>query len=50
VHSLKDELHYEPIECVINREQRVNCRKEGSEVYVPFSFLRKYFEVSVCVQ
>lgn len=33
------------IKCVINDDYAVPCRKEGSEVFVPFSFLRKYFEV-----
>ncbi|KAH8041687.1 hypothetical protein HPB51_017489 [Rhipicephalus microplus] len=33
------------IKCVINEDYAVPCRKEGSEVFVPFSFLRKYFEV-----
>lgn len=33
------------IDCVINGEYTVSCRREGSEVYVPFSFLHKYFEV-----
>uniref|UniRef100_A0A147BGL5 heparosan-N-sulfate-glucuronate 5-epimerase n=1 Tax=Ixodes ricinus TaxID=34613 RepID=A0A147BGL5_IXORI len=33
------------IPCIINDEYSVSCRREASEVYVPFSFLRKYFEV-----
>ncbi|XP_046389558.1 D-glucuronyl C5-epimerase B [Ischnura elegans] len=36
---------YEEIDCHINGEYSVNCRKEGEEIYVPFSFLHKYFEV-----
>lgn len=39
VHSMQE------IGCLINNEYAVSCRKEGSEVYLPFSFLRKYFEV-----
>lgn len=35
----------EEIDCDINGEYMVGCRKEGEEVYVPFSFLHKYFEV-----
>uniref|UniRef100_A0A2R5LJV9 heparosan-N-sulfate-glucuronate 5-epimerase n=1 Tax=Ornithodoros turicata TaxID=34597 RepID=A0A2R5LJV9_9ACAR len=35
----------EEITCVINNEYSLSCRKEGSEVYVPFSFLQRYFEV-----
>ncbi|KAL0268106.1 UNVERIFIED_CONTAM: hypothetical protein PYX00_010175 [Menopon gallinae] len=38
-------LGFEEIECVINQEYSVSCRKEGEEVYLPFSFLHKYFEV-----
>lgn len=34
------------IDCYINNEFTVNCRKEGDEVYLPFSFLHRYFEVS----
>ncbi|KAG0726059.1 D-glucuronyl C5-epimerase B [Chionoecetes opilio] len=33
------------IPCVINRETEVSCRREQSEVFVPFSFLHSYFEV-----
>nr|CAD7402032.1 unnamed protein product [Timema poppensis] len=36
---------YEEIDCHINGEFTVGCRKEGGEVYLPFSFLHKYFEV-----
>ncbi|XP_069683353.1 D-glucuronyl C5-epimerase B [Periplaneta americana] len=36
---------YEEIDCHINGEYSVGCRKEGGEIYVPFSFLHKYFEV-----
>ncbi|KAL3215840.1 hypothetical protein MRX96_033449 [Rhipicephalus microplus] len=32
------------IKCVINEDYAVPCRKEGSEVFVPFSFLRKYLK------
>uniref|UniRef100_T1JNE4 heparosan-N-sulfate-glucuronate 5-epimerase n=1 Tax=Strigamia maritima TaxID=126957 RepID=T1JNE4_STRMM len=35
----------EEIECLINGEYPISCRREGQEVYVPFSFLHKYFEV-----
>lgn len=35
----------EEIECVINGEDVIGCRKEGDEVYVPFSFLHRYFEI-----
>ncbi|XP_045161241.2 D-glucuronyl C5-epimerase-like isoform X2 [Mercenaria mercenaria] len=33
------------IECEINREYSVQCRKDNNEVYLPFSFIQKYFEV-----
>ncbi|KAG7307015.1 hypothetical protein JYU34_007148 [Plutella xylostella] len=33
------------IECFINGEYAVACRREHDEVYVPFSFIHKYFEI-----
>ncbi|CAH2274534.1 D-glucuronyl C5-epimerase [Pelobates cultripes] len=36
---------YEDLDCVINEDQVVRCRREGSEVYMPFSWVEKYFEV-----
>lgn len=33
------------IDCVINSEYSIGCRKEGDEVYLPFTFIKKYFEV-----
>ncbi|XP_053319567.1 D-glucuronyl C5-epimerase [Spea bombifrons] len=36
---------YEDIDCVINEDQVVRCRREGNEVYMPFSWAEKYFEV-----
>ncbi|KAL4706324.1 hypothetical protein ACJJTC_004933 [Scirpophaga incertulas] len=33
------------IDCLINGEYTVACRREKNEVYVPFSFLHKYFEI-----
>ncbi|KAL0841693.1 hypothetical protein ABMA28_013966 [Loxostege sticticalis] len=33
------------IECVINGEYSVACRRDRDEVYVPFSFIHKYFEI-----
>lgn len=35
----------EEIDCDINGEYTIGCHKEGDEVYIPFSFLQKYFEV-----
>ncbi|XP_055855063.1 D-glucuronyl C5-epimerase B [Episyrphus balteatus] len=34
------------IDCLINQEYTIHCKRENEEVYVPFSFLRSYFEVS----
>ncbi|KAE8739430.1 hypothetical protein FOCC_FOCC015071 [Frankliniella occidentalis] len=36
---------YEEIDCLINGDIALKCRKEGDEVYLPFSFIHKYFEV-----
>ncbi|KAK0174354.1 hypothetical protein PV327_010136 [Microctonus hyperodae] len=36
---------YQEIDCNINGGYLVGCRREGDEVYIPFSFIRKYFEV-----
>lgn len=30
---------------MINQEYSIGCRKEGDEIYMPFSFIKKYFEV-----
>nr|XP_034337352.1 D-glucuronyl C5-epimerase B [Crassostrea gigas]XP_034337353.1 D-glucuronyl C5-epimerase B [Crassostrea gigas]XP_034337354.1 D-glucuronyl C5-epimerase B [Crassostrea gigas]XP_034337355.1 D-glucuronyl C5-epimerase B [Crassostrea gigas]XP_034337356.1 D-glucuronyl C5-epimerase B [Crassostrea gigas] len=38
-------VNYEEIECVINGDYSVEGRKEGNEVYMPFSFIQNYFEV-----
>lgn len=35
----------EEIECLINQKYTIQCRREGDEVYLPFSFLHDYFEV-----
>lgn len=37
----------EEIDCLINQEYTVSCRREGDEIYVPFSFLHDYFEVKL---
>ena len=36
-----------PLDCLINEEYRVNCQWDGEEVFVPFSFLEKYYEVKI---
>ncbi|BES96491.1 D-glucuronyl C5-epimerase C-terminus [Nesidiocoris tenuis] len=36
---------FEEIDCHINGDYSIPCRKEGDEVYLPFSFIHKYFEV-----
>ncbi|RVE43320.1 hypothetical protein evm_012024 [Chilo suppressalis] len=33
------------IECSINGEYSVACRRDRDEVYIPFSFIHKYFEI-----
>uniref|UniRef100_A0A1W7RAK8 heparosan-N-sulfate-glucuronate 5-epimerase n=1 Tax=Hadrurus spadix TaxID=141984 RepID=A0A1W7RAK8_9SCOR len=33
------------IDCLINEEATISCRQYGGEVYIPFSFIHKYFEV-----
>ncbi|NXE43984.1 GLCE epimerase, partial [Ptilorrhoa leucosticta] len=38
-------LRYEEIDCVINEEHTVKGRREGSEVFLPFSWVEKYFQV-----
>ena len=40
------ETGYQEIDCHINGDYSIGCRKEGDEVYIPFSFIHKYFEVS----
>lgn len=37
-----------PIDCLINQEYTINCKHDdqGHEIYVPFSFLRQYFDIS----
>ncbi|KAL3269647.1 hypothetical protein HHI36_008710 [Cryptolaemus montrouzieri] len=41
----KDFMRSEEIDCFINNDYVIGCRKEGDEVFLPFSFLRKYYEV-----
>ncbi|XP_038623301.1 D-glucuronyl C5-epimerase isoform X2 [Tachyglossus aculeatus] len=38
-------LRYEEIDCLINEEQTIRGRREGPEVYLPFSWVEKYFDV-----
>ena len=40
-------LPIQEIPCVINDDYSVPCRKDGDEVYLPFSFIAKYFEVGM---
>ncbi|XP_034102399.1 D-glucuronyl C5-epimerase B [Drosophila albomicans] len=39
------------IECAINQEYSIHCKRDenANEVYVPFSFLRQYFDISGAV-
>lgn len=41
----KNALKCKEIECVINGEESFKCRREAKEVYMPFSFIQRYFEV-----
>nr|XP_057945171.1 D-glucuronyl C5-epimerase B isoform X2 [Doryrhamphus excisus] len=36
---------YEEIDCLINDESTVKGRREGGEIFMPFSWMEKYFEV-----
>ncbi|KAM9860810.1 D-glucuronyl C5-epimerase B [Aulostomus maculatus] len=38
-------IKYEEIDCLVNDESIVKCRREGTEIYMPFSWMEKYFEV-----
>ena len=40
-----DGASLKPLDCLINEEYKVNCQWDGDQVYVPFDFLEKYFEV-----
>ena len=42
-------LRYHEIECLINDESSIACRRDDGdgEVFVPFSFVGKYFEVMI---
>ncbi|XP_033231176.1 D-glucuronyl C5-epimerase B isoform X3 [Belonocnema kinseyi] len=42
---ISNELGYQEIDCYINGGYSIGCRKEGDEVYIPFSFIHKYFEI-----
>lgn len=37
--------YYEELDCSINGLYHISCRKEGQEVFLPFTFLEKYYEV-----
>jgi len=42
----QSQSNYHSIECLINNEYSVSCQHDGNgEVYLPFKFIRKYFEV-----
>jgi len=38
-------IKYEEIDCLVNDEATVKGRREGDDVYLPFSWVEKYFEV-----
>lgn len=39
------EVPYEEIECLINEERSITGRREGTEVFLPFTWVEKYFGV-----
>ncbi|XP_035738602.1 D-glucuronyl C5-epimerase B-like isoform X1 [Vespa mandarinia] len=43
--KVNNEPGYQEIDCSINGDYSIGCRKEGDEVYIPFSFIHKYFEI-----
>lgn len=43
----QQQQQYRQIECRINDEYSVPCRREKNEVYLPFSFINRYFEVPI---
>ncbi|XP_028678324.1 D-glucuronyl C5-epimerase-like [Erpetoichthys calabaricus] len=38
-------LKYDELDCLINDDYTIKGRREGNEVYLPFSWVEKYFEV-----
>uniref|UniRef100_A0A1B6CJP8 heparosan-N-sulfate-glucuronate 5-epimerase n=1 Tax=Clastoptera arizonana TaxID=38151 RepID=A0A1B6CJP8_9HEMI len=44
-HSGVDTQGFEELDCNINGDYTISCRREGDEIYLPFSFLHKYFDV-----
>lgn len=38
-------IKYEEVDCLINDESTIKGRREGGEVYMPFSWIEKYFDV-----
>ncbi|XP_071946209.1 D-glucuronyl C5-epimerase B-like isoform X1 [Antedon mediterranea] len=44
--DLSGSKHYKDIECLINDDITIQGRREGDEVYLPFSFIQKYFDIT----
>lgn len=38
-------LQYKEIECVVNGDYSIKGRREDQEIFLPFSFVQRYFEV-----
>lgn len=38
-------IKFEEIDCLINDESTIKGRRDGGEIYLPFSWMEKYFEV-----
>lgn len=43
--KFQPDVKYHKIDCMINDEYPIDCRHEGAEVFLPFSFIQSYFEV-----
>ncbi|XP_061711746.1 D-glucuronyl C5-epimerase [Cydia pomonella] len=43
--ALTERTARDEIECSINGEYSIACRRDQDDVYVPFNFIRKYFEI-----
>ena len=48
VHGNQSNLHH--IKCAVNGVYTIDCRRDKGEIYMPASFVEKYFEVSLTSQ
>ncbi|KAJ8679544.1 hypothetical protein QAD02_015331 [Eretmocerus hayati] len=40
-----NEVGFQEIDCLINHQRTVSCRKDDDEIFIPFSFLQEYFGI-----